>query len=150
MINADNKTKINTDLLYADLTYKIRGAIFTVYNQLGFGHKEQVYQKALAYELEDIKVPYKREKSLDVTYKDKIVGKYRPDFIIDDKIVLELKAVETMPKSFESQLVNYLKTTEYELGLLINFGAPKLYIKRLIWTQNQRESAGNQRKSLNG
>jgi len=148
MIIADNnKNKINADLLYADLTYKVRGAIFTVYNQLGFGHKEQVYQKALAYELEDINVLYKREKNLDVVYKDKIVGKYRPDFIIDDKIVLEIKAVEIMPKSFESQLVNYLKSTEYELGLLINFGAPKLYIKRFIWTGNQRESASNQRKS---
>lgn len=148
MITADNdNNKINADLLYADLTYKVRGAIFTVYNQLGYGHKEQVYQKALAYELEDINVPYKREKSLDVTYKDKIVGKYRPDFIVDNKIVLEIKAVEIIAKTFEIQLINYLKTTGYELGLLINFGSPKLYIKRLVWTGNPRESVSNQRKS---
>lgn len=152
MIYADNKTKINTDLihtdmLYADLTYQVRGAIFTVYNQLGYGHKEQVYQKALACELEDIGIIYKREVSLEVKYKDKVVGKYKPDFIIDNKIVLEIKAVELIAKTFEIQLINYLKTTNYTLGLLINFGAPKLYIKRLIWTGNPRESVSNQRKS---
>lgn len=145
MITADNNNKINADLLYADLTYKVRGAIFTVYNQLGYGHKEQVYQKALACELEDIGIVYKREVSLGVKYKDKVVGNYRPDFVVDDKIILEIKAVELITKAFETQLINYLKTTDYSLGLLINFGASKLYIKRLVWTGNPRESVSNQR-----
>ena len=145
-----NKVTNNKDkLIYAELTYKVRGALFAVYNELGFGHKEQVYQKALASEFVNAKILYQREKSLDVKYKNSVVGSYKPDFIVDDKLVLELKAVEFMPKSYETQLINYLKTTQFQLGLLVNFGAPKLYIKRLIWTGHPRKSVINQRKSIN-
>jgi len=141
MIYTDTKKQINTDkkrirtgLLYSDLTYKVRGAIFAVYNELGFGHKENIYQKALIKEFEGLKVSYKEELGLDVKYKGDFVGKYRPDFVIEDKIIVEIKSVEFMPKSFEDQLVRYLKTTGYSLGLLVNFGSSRLYIKRLIWT----------------
>lgn len=142
MIYTDKKNKIITDnkLIYADLTYQIRGAIFNVYNTLGYGHKEQVYQKALEKELKETKIPYKKEASLNVSYKNEIVGNYRPDFVIDDKVIVELKAVEFVPKTFETQLLHYLKTTGYELGLLVNFGAPRLAIRRLVWT-DQRKSA---------
>ena len=130
------KKQINTDkLVYADLTYKVRGCIFNVYNTLGYGHKEQVYQKALEKELNDQKVPVKREVSLKVLYKDEKVGNYRPDFVVDDKAIIEIKAVEFMPKSYEQQLLHYLKSTNFELGLLVNFGRPKLEIKRLVWTK---------------
>lgn len=131
-IYTDNKKAINTDLLYADLTYRIRGVVFTVYNELGYGHKENVYQQALIHELEEKNISFKKEISLKVKYKSVVVGNYRPDLIIDDRVILELKAVEFLPKSFKSQLLNYLKTTGFELGMLINFGTPKLYIKRLI------------------
>ena len=127
-------------LLYEDLTYKVRGAIFNVYNELGFGHKESIYQKALIKEFEALNIPYKQEVGLDVRYKGNIVGKYRPDFVIEDKIIIELKSVEFMPKSYEEQLVHYLKTTGFSLGLLVNFGSNRLYIKRLIWT-SLRKSA---------
>jgi GxxExxY protein len=133
MINTDNK-QIHTDLLYKDLTYRVRGCIFTVYNELGFGHKEDVYHKALAKEFNSLHIPYKTETGLQVNYKGEVVGNYRPDFLIDDKIIIELKAVEYMPKLYETQLLHYLKTTGYSLGLLVNFGSTKLYIKRLIWT----------------
>lgn len=142
MINTDKK------LIYADITYKIRGAVFNVYNELGFGHKEQVYQKSLAKEFETNNIPYKRELPISVSYKGEAVGNYRPDFVVEEKIILELKAVDFMPKSFETQLLHYLKTTGYQLGLLINFGAPHLFIKRLIWTPDPRESVINQRKSI--
>jgi len=122
------------ELLYADLTYKIRKAAFNVYNELGFGHKENVYQKSLEEEFNQIKLIYKKEVNLTVFYKDKKVGFYRPDFIIDDKIIIEIKSIEFMPKTFETQLIYYLKSTKFKLGLLINFGASKLQIKRLIWT----------------
>lgn len=129
---------MNTDkrgLLYADITYKVRKAMFNVYNELGHGHKEQVYQKALVKEFDELKISYKREKDIDVFYKGKVVGNYRPDFIVEDKVIIEIKAVEFMPKVFEIQLLHYLKATEYELGLLVNFGAPRLFIKRLILTK---------------
>jgi len=130
-------SKISTDckLIFADLTYNVRGAIFEVYNTLGSGHKEQVYQKALARELEERKISYKKEESLDVKYKGEKVGNYRPDFVIENKIIIEIKAVEFMPKSYEDQLIHYLKTTGYKVGLLVNFGQPKLFIKRLIWSK---------------
>ena len=134
MINTDK----NTDLLHADLTYRVRGAIFAVYNELGFGHKEQVYQKALALEFNNTNIPFKREIGLKVLYKNEIVGNYRPDFIVDQKLIIELKAVGFVPKTFETQLLQYLRATVYELGLLVNFGSPKLYIKRFI---NQRKSS---------
>ena len=118
----------------------MRGAIFTVYNELGFGHKENIYQKALIKEFEALNIPYKKEVGLDVKYKSDIIGKYRPDFAIGDKIIVELKSVEFMPKSYEDQLVHYLKTTGYSLGFLVNFGSSRLYIKRLIWINNQRVS----------
>lgn len=148
MISTDSK-RINTDkastnnLFYGNLTYKVRGAIFTVYNHLGYGHKEEVYQKALAREFNDQGIPHKKEVSLKVSYKDEFVGSYRPDFVIDDKVVVEIKAVEFMPLSFETQLLHYLKTTGFPLGLLVNFGSSKLYIKRLIWTSHPRKSVLN-------
>ena len=128
-MNADVK------LIYADLTYKIRGCVFDVYNSLGFGHKESVYQKALGKEFKDKEIPFEREKSIDVNYKEIKVGNYRPDFVVGNKIILELKSVGFMPVVFEKQLSQYLKTTEYKLGLLINFGAPKLEIRRVIWSK---------------
>lgn len=140
-IYADNK------LLYGDLTYKIRGCIFNVYNELGYGHKENVYQKALSEEFKESGISYNKEKGVSVKYKNIHVGNYRPDFVVENKIIIELKAVEFMPKSFESQIVNYLKSTDYELGMLVNFGAPQLIIKRLVWTGHPRKSVTNQRES---
>lgn len=123
-------------LLYETLTFKIRRAIFNVYNCLGYGHKETVYQKALEKELSEINLPYQKEPLLKVEYKGEQVGSYRPDFVVDNKIIIEIKAVEFMPKAFETQLLHYLKTTKYNLGLLVNFGSPRLLIKRLLWTTN--------------
>lgn len=137
-------------LIYQELTYKIRGAVFSIYNDLGFGHKEQVYQKALGIEFSERNIPFEREKNLPVSYKNTKVGNYRPDFVVADKIILELKSLPSLPESLDSQLLHYLKTTGYKLGLLINFGAPKLFIKRLIMTNNhsQRESILNPGKSV--
>lgn len=142
MIYTDKK------LIYADLTYKIRACIFAVYNELGHGHKEQVYQKALAKELEEENIPFKREVNLKVKYKGNSVGNYRPDFVIDGRVIIETKAVDFMPKSYKQQLVHYLKSTDIKLGLLVNFGKPKLEIKRLVWTGGHpRKSARHPRKS---
>ncbi len=123
------------EFLYRDLTYDIRKAFFNVYNELGSGHKEDVYQKALIQEFNQIQIHYTCEVNLNVYYKGVIVGHYRPDFVIDNKIIIELKAVEFMPKLFEEQLVHYLKSTGYKLGLLVNFGGQRLIIKRLIWSK---------------
>lgn len=86
-------------LLYAELTYKIRRAVFNVYNELGFGHKEQVYQAALEEEFNKLELSFKRKVNLKVYYNNKKIGNYRRDFIVDDKMIIEIKAVEYMPKN---------------------------------------------------
>ena len=129
------------DFLYEDLSYKIRGCAFRVYNVLGFGHKEMVYQKALAIELGKANLSFEREKILPVIYEGSKVGTYKPDFVIEDTILIELKAVPFMPKDYEVQLTYYLKGTNYKLGFLINFGSKHLDIRRRVWTPSQRQSA---------
>ena len=121
-------------LLYEDLSYKIRGCAFDVYNKLGFGHKENIYQKALALEFKNKNLDFTAEESLPIIYQNEKIGTYRPDFIVDKKIIIELKAVPFMPESYETQLTYYLKGTNYELGFIINFGGTKLDIRRRIWT----------------
>lgn len=121
------------ELIYKDLCYKINGAIYEVYNTLGYGHREAVYQKALAEEFSERSIFFKREAALDVFYKDKVVGKYIPDFVVDNKVIIELKSLEFLPPRLATQLINYLKGTNFKLGLLVNFGNTKLEIVRRIW-----------------
>ena len=128
------------DLLYKELAYKLQGIIFEVYKILGSGFKESVYQNALEEEFVKQNCLYKREPTLTIKYKGKLVGYYRPDFVIDDKIIIELKAVPIMPKYFETQLYYYLKATSYKLGLLVNFGADgKVDIRRRIYDLVRKE-----------
>jgi GxxExxY protein len=132
---------MNTDqLLFRQLTYSIRGAIFQVYNTLGFGHKEGIYQKALEIEFGKRGINFETEPSLNVLYVDQPVGIYRPDFVIDEKVIVEIKAAPFLSRQNEVQLVYYLKGTGYNLGLLINFGSKKLEIRRKIWTGYPRKS----------
>ena len=121
-------------LLYPDLSYKLQGCFFKVYNILGFGHKEIAYQRALEQELTIQNISFEREMHLSITYKDKKIAEYVPDLVIDDKIIVEIKALEFLPNKFIAQLINYLKGTNFQLGYLVNFGAPKLQIIRRIWT----------------
>ena len=125
------------NFLYEDLSYKIRGACFNVYNILGGGHKEIIYQKALALELKKLEISFEREKSLTISYDDVNVGIYRPDFVVNDNIIIEIKAVDFMPKDYEVQLLNYLKSTKLPLGFLINFGPRKVEVRRRINFTNQ-------------
>lgn len=135
------KRKVS-DFLYEDLSYKIRGCAFEVYNTLGFGHKENIYQKALGAEFENAKINFEKEKLLPVIYQGKKIGIYKPDFIVDSKIIIEVKAIPFVPKNSETQPTYYLKGTDFKLGFLINFGSQKLDIRRRIWTPHyQRQSA---------
>jgi len=118
--NTEPKTKV---FLYPKLSYQIRGAIFQVYKTLGPYHKESIYTNALSSELKERKISFKKEVSINVIYENRKVGVYRPDFLIDDKIVIEVKAVEFLPKNDEKQLSYYLGGTAYRLGFLVNFGS---------------------------
>ncbi|MFH1562082.1 MAG: GxxExxY protein [Nitrospirota bacterium] len=119
-------------LLYEELTHKIRGALFEVYNTLGPGFKEDVYHNALIIEFMLRKIPFQSKSVQKVYYKGKVVGEYEPDFILYDKIVLEIKAVVEMSEVFEAQLLSYLKVTGYKLGLLVNFGGKEIDVKRRV------------------
>jgi len=127
---------MNADGLYKDLTYKIIGALYEVHKELGSGHKETIYHKAVAIELTNRNIPFIEEKSIDVKYKGKKIGIYRPDFIIDDKVILEIKVAPLITKTMQDQVYYYIKGTKYKLVLLANFGTAKLGIKRLIYTGN--------------
>ena len=121
-------------LVYPNESYAIRGAAMRVYNVLGSGFLEAVYQEALEIELEKRHIPYEKEKELEIYYDDiKLDKKYVADFVCYDKIILELKAVKELDDSHRSQIYNYLKATGFKLGFLINFGKyDELQIERRV------------------
>jgi GxxExxY protein len=121
------------NLLYKDLTYKIIGAAMETHRVLGPGFLEAVYQTALAHELELRGMPIQEQVVLQVGYKDIIAGEYRADFLIENKVILEIKAVSELNEIHEAQLINYLKATTYKVGLLINFGGTSLeHLRRIV------------------
>ena len=111
------------EILYKDESYKIVGAAMNVYNALGCGFLESVYQEALAIEFKHEGVPFEAEKEVRIFYSGvELKQTYKPDFFCYDRIIIELKAVSTIDASHRAQLYNYLKATQCRLGLLINFG----------------------------
>jgi len=127
-------------ILFKELSYEIQGSAINVRKEYGPGLKEIIYQNALAEELDFKKIKYQREPVIQIfsSKTGKIIGNYRPDFIVDDKIIVEIKAVGIIPRLFIDQLFTYLKNSKYELGYFINFSSPKLYIKRIIYTNNKK------------
>ena len=118
--------------LHQELTSKVIAACYTVHNELGCGFFEKVYQEALAIVLKEQGIPFEREKHLPVEFHGRILDcDYIADFVIDDVVILELKAVNEMNSVYEAQVINYLKATGLQIGLLINFGVRELQVKRL-------------------
>ena len=117
-------------VIYRELSYQIMQAVFEVHNTLGPGFLEGVYEEALAYELQMRAIPFHRQKKVVIHYKQHDVGNHRLDFVVDDAIVLELKAVSALNDTFKQQTLSYLKATGLKLGILINFGTPRVeYIR---------------------
>lgn len=115
-----------------ELTYKINGAIFEVNSVLGYGFLEKVYENALMFELAEIGLKADKQVPISVKYKGNTVGEYYADIIVEDKVIVELKAIDSLQKIHEAQILNYLKATGFKLGLLVNFKHPKAEIKRFI------------------
>jgi GxxExxY protein len=109
------------ELLHSDITDKIIKAFYKVYNELGFGFLEKVYENALLLELISMGLICEKQKPIKVHYNNQLVGEYFADIIVNHSIILELKAAEGLVEEHELQLVNYLKATEIEVGLLLNF-----------------------------
>jgi len=120
------------EFLYKELTYAIIGAAMEVHRILGPGFLESVYEEALAHEFDLRGIPYRRQTRLAVRYKEIVAGEFRADFLVDGKVVVELKAIKTLTEGDEAQLLNYLKGTGYRVGLLLNFGAPSLEYERRV------------------
>lgn len=139
----------NTKLLFPELSYKLQGCFFKVYNILGFGYKEIAYQRALEQELTLQNIPFEKETHLSITYKGKKIAEYVPDLVIDNKIIVEIKALEFLPNKFITQLIYYLKGTNYKLGYLVNFGGTRLEIIRRIWTLKNRMTANHSELTRN-
>ena len=126
-------TQKNKEWIYKDLTKKIIGAAMEVHRELGPGFLEYVYEEALSYELTLREILFKRQKELDIHYKSLLIlRKYTPDFVIEDKVIVEIKASSCLTVNDEAQLLNYLKVTKLRVGLLLNFGQESLEIKRRI------------------
>ena len=124
---------INDEWLYKDLTQSIIGAAMEVHRELGSGFLEYVYEEALCHELNLRRIPFERQKELDIHYKDFLIPKkYKPDLIVEKKVIIELKATSVLTEIEEAQLLNYLKATKMRIGLLLNFGKKSLEIKRRI------------------
>jgi len=122
-----------SNLIYEDLTYQIRGALFEVYKEKGAGFLEGIYQECLEIEFEMQEIPFEAQTPLKLSYKDHpLKKKYIPDFICFGKIIVEIKAVSTITDEHRAQVQNYLKATGYKLGLIVNFGHhPQIQIERI-------------------
>ena len=121
-----------TELKYQDLTREIIAACYEVHKTLGCGFFEKVYQEALAIEFCEREIEYEREKHLPVYYHgEELECDYIADFVVEDKVIVELKAVTEMDSVYEAQTINYLKATGLQVGLLINFGRESLQVKRI-------------------
>ena len=120
-------------LIYREEAYRIIGLCMEVHGILGKGHNEVVYKDALEYEFSINQIPFSREKSYEIKYKDIILPRgYNADFVIYDKIILESKAIEILTDSHVKQTLNYLAASKLKLGLLVNFGEDSLTHKRIV------------------
>lgn len=128
-----------SNLLCNHETYLVLGAAIEVYNTLGPGFLEGVYQEALELELSARQIPFEAQKELSIVYKGRLLKKkYIPDFLALEQVIVEIKALDRLTGREEAQLLNYLKATGLSVGLLINFGsAGKLEWKRMVWTKKQ-------------
>jgi len=115
---------------FEELTHKIIGCAYNVFNQLGFGFLEIIYKKAMIIELAKNDLKVEAEKSLKVYYDNKVIGEFFIDLFVGDEIIVELKSVENLARQHEVQLVNYLNGLKKDVGLLINFGPSGVQIKR--------------------
>lgn len=127
---------MNDNYKHSDITDIIIKAFYNVYNLLGYGFLEKVYENALIIELESLGLQVKRQVPIKVYFKEKEIGNYFADIVINDLVIIELKATEVLVEAHEAQLTNYLRATNIEVGLLLNFGKQP-QIKRKVFTNNK-------------
>lgn len=125
------------ELEYGDVTFGIVRAFYDVYNELGFGFLESVYREAMTLQLRRQGHVVEQERPVEVKFRGTVVGVYRTDLVVDDKVIVELKCARILEGAHEAQLLNYLKATGFEVGLLLNFGH-KPQFKRMIFNISKK------------
>jgi GxxExxY protein len=129
-MNADKRRWSSEEL--AQLTHTIIGAAHTVSNALGAGFLEKIYENALAIELRKSNIKVKKQHDIQVIYSDEVVGEFKADLLVEDIVIVELKAVNVLDQLHQAQCMNYLRATGLTICLLINFGRPRLEVKRIV------------------
>ena len=130
-------------LLHQSITNTILKVYYEVYNELGHGFLEKVYQNAMYFELKARGLKVESQKEIKVYFKQQLVGEYYSDLIVENKVIIELKATEVLMNAHVAQTINYLKATPIEIGILLNFGSEPEF-KRLIYTNNKKSNVKNQ------
>ncbi len=131
---------IKDNFLHSDITSVIIKAYYNVYNTLGFGFLERVYENAIMIELKKLGLSGEKQKQIDVYYDNEKAGLYFADIVVDNKIIVELKATEIISVEHEIQLVNYLKATDLEVGLLLNFGKQPEYKRKVLLNELKKKT----------
>jgi GxxExxY protein len=132
-----------TNLLHKSITDAILKVYYEVYNELGYGFLEKVYQNAMYFELKSLGYKVDPQKQIKVYFKKQLVGEYYSDLLVEDKVIVELKATELIMNVHIAQIMNYLKATPIEVGMLLNFGEEPEF-KRLIYTNDRKINLKNQ------
>ena len=132
-----------TNLLHKTITDRILKVYYEVYNELGHGFLEKVYQNAMYFELKSLGYKVEAQKQIKVYFKRQLVGEYYSDLLVEDKVIVELKATELLMNVHVAQIMNYLKATPIEVGILLNFGEEPEF-KRLIYTNDRKINLKNQ------
>ena len=135
-----DETQNDAELLYENLSYKIRGVLFEVRKKLGLGHKELIYHNALEIGFRNAGLAFESKKNIPILYDDKKIGTYQPDFVIENKILIELKTLPEIGRPQLEQTWSYLKGCDYKLALLVNFGSKDLEIKRFVYDTARQQS----------
>jgi GxxExxY protein len=140
---------IKEEFKYSDLTSKIIGCAMTVHRALGNGFQEVIYQRALEIEMTDNGIAFSREHEMPIYYKNQQIGTRRVDFLVEEVVSVELKAIIKMEDVHFAQAINYLEAYDLEVGLLINFGAKSLEFKRLLNGKFKQKNQGNPKINKN-
>jgi len=124
--------KADKNLLYAERTDKIISCAYDVYNKLGFGFSEKVYENAMMIKLSQKQLPSIQQAPINVHFEGQLIVEYFADIFVENKVIVELKSVSVLSKAHEAQLINYLKATSVKVGLLINFGEKLKIVRRVF------------------
>ena len=138
-MNADKMQNTDSKLLHSEITEKILGIYYDVYNEIGHGFLESVYNNCMFLALTKAGLSVRREVPVPVYFRGQDVGQFKADLVVEGCVLIELKAVQNLDRSHEAQVMNYLRATELEVGLLLNLGSPKPQFRRIVFENSNKK-----------